>query len=48
MAETEDALRAEVPRVCRIYYTQVWDEALNRVGVEPSSMLRKVENIYYP
>ena len=48
MAKTEDALRAEVPRVCRVYCAQVWDEALNQAGVEPSSMLRKEENIYYP
>ena len=48
MAETEDTLRAEVPRVCRVYYAQVWDKALNWAGVGPSSMLRKVENIYYP
>jgi len=48
VAETEDAVRAEVPKVCRVYYAQVWDEALNRAGVKPSSMLRKAENIYYP
>ena len=29
VAETEDALRAEVPGVCRLYCAQVWDEALN-------------------
>ena len=46
--ETEEAFRAEVPGVCRIYYTQVWDEALNRVGVKASSVLRKAENVYYP
>ena len=27
--ETEDALRAEVPAVCRAYYAQTWEEALN-------------------
>lgn len=47
MAETEEALRAEVLGVCRIYCDQVWDEALNRTGVESSSMLRKAKNIYY-
>ena len=29
VAETEDALRAEVPTVCRTYCALVWDEALN-------------------
>ena len=29
VAETEDTLRAEVPVVCRTYYTQTWEEALN-------------------
>ena len=29
VAETEDALRAKVPGVCRLYCAQVWDEALN-------------------
>ena len=28
-AETEEALRAEVPVVCRIYCAKTWDEALN-------------------
>ena len=37
VAETEETLRAEVPAVCRIYYAQTWDEALNRAGVEASS-----------
>ena len=41
VAETEEALKAEVPTVCRIYCTQTWDEALNRAGVEASSELRK-------
>ena len=29
VAETEDALRAEVLAVCRAYCTQTWEEALN-------------------
>ena len=29
VAETEDALRAEVPAICRAYCTQTWEEALN-------------------
>ena len=34
--------------VCRIYYTQTWNEALNRAEVEASSELRKAENVFYP
>ena len=48
VAETEDALRAKVPTVCRAYYTQTWEEALNRVGIDASSELRKPENIFFP
>ena len=48
MAETEDALRAEVPAVCRAYCTKTWEEALNRVGIDASSELRKPENIIFP
>ena len=48
MAETEDALRAEVPAVCRAYCTQTWEEALNRAGIDASSELRKPKNIIFP
>ena len=48
VAETEDNLRAEVPTVCRAYYTQTWEEALNQAGIEASSELRKPENIVFP
>ena len=48
MAETEDALRAEVPAVCHAYCTKTWEEALNRVGIDASSELRKPENIIFP
>ena len=48
VAEAEDSLRTEVPAVCRTYYALVWDEALNQAEVEASSVLRKVESIYYP
>ena len=34
VAETEDALRAEVSAVCHAYYAQTWEEALNQAGVE--------------
>ena len=48
VVETEEALRAEVPAVCCIYYAQTWDEALNRAGVKASSELRKPKNVFYP
>ena len=47
VAETEEALRAEVSGVCRTYYLQVWNEALNQVRVEASSTLRRTKNVYY-
>ena len=47
IAETEGALRAKVPMVCRIYYAKTLDEALNRAGVEASSELRRPENVFY-
>ena len=46
--ETEDALRAEVPAVCRAYCAQTWEEALNQARIEASSELRKPENIIFP
>ena len=48
MAETEEALKVEVSRVCKTYYFQVWNETLNQAEVEASSVLRKAENVYYP
>ena len=48
VAETEDALRAEVPAVCRAYCAQTWEEALNQAGVEASSGLRRAESIIFP
>ena len=48
MAETEDALRAEVPAICRAYCAQTWEEALNRAGIDASSELRKPENTFFP
>ena len=48
VAETEDALRAEVPAVCRANCTQTWEKALNRVRIDASSKLRKPENIIFP
>ena len=48
VAETEDNLKVEVLTVCRAYYTQTWEEALNRVGIDASSEQRKPENIIFP
>ena len=48
VAETKEALKAKVSRVCRNYCLQVWNEALNQAGVKASSALKKVENVYYP
>ena len=48
VAKTEDALRAEVPTVCRAYCIQTWEETLNRAGIEASSELRKPESIVFP
>ena len=48
VVKTEEALRAEISGVCRTYYLQVWNNALNLAGVEASSALRRIENVYYP
>ena len=48
VAETQAHLKAQIPGVCRLYCSQVWDEALKRAGVEASSDLWKVESIFYP
>ena len=48
VAEIEDALRAEVPAVCRAYCTQTWGEALNRARIDASSELMKPKNIIFP
>ena len=47
VAETEETLWAELPAMCRIYYAQTWDKALNRARVKAFSKLIKPENIYY-
>ena len=47
VAETETNLKTQVPRVCRLYCSQVWAEALNQARVEASSELQRVENVYY-
>ena len=48
VAEIEDALRVEVPAVCRAYCAQTWEEALNKARVEASSELRRPERIIFP
>ena len=48
VAETQATLKAQVPGVCRLYCSQVWNEALKQARVEASSNLWKVENVYYP
>ena len=48
VAETETNLKAQVSGVCRLYYSKVWAETLNRAGVEASSKIRRAENVYYP
>ena len=48
VAETQASLKAQIPRVCRLYYSQVWEEALKRAGVNASSDLWKAESIFYP
>ena len=48
ITETQATLKAQVPGVCRLYYSQVWNEAFKQAGVEASSDLWKVENVYYP
>ena len=47
VAETKEALNAEISKVCIFYYLQVWNEAFNQVGVEASSALRRAESVYY-
>ena len=48
VAETQATLKAQVPGVCRLYCSQVWNEAFKQARVEASSDLWKVENVYYP
>ena len=48
VAETEAALKAQVPGVCRLYCSQVWNEALKQAGVDALSNLWKAECVFYP
>ncbi|XP_050246551.1 uncharacterized protein LOC126694357 [Quercus robur] len=48
VAETQASLKAQIPGVCRLYCSQVWEEALKRAGVEASSNLWKAKSVFYP
>ena len=48
VAETQATLKAQVLGVCRIYYSQVCNEALKQARVEASSDLWKAKCVYYP
>ena len=48
VADTQASLKAQIPRVCRLYCSQVWEEALKQAGLDASSDLWKTENIFYP
>ena len=48
VAETQAFLKAQILGVYRLYCSQVWNEALKRVGVEASSDLWKADKVYYP
>ena len=48
VAETQAILKAQIPGVCRLYYSQVWNETLKRAGVEALSDLWKTESVFYP
>ena len=48
VAETQAHLKAQILGVCRLYCSQVWNEALKRVRVEASPNLWKAESIFYP
>ena len=48
VAETQAILKARIPGVCRLYCSQVWNEAPKQARVEASFDLWKVEKVYYP
>ena len=41
-------MRGQVTKVCRGYCLQVWNESLNQAGVDASSPLKRVENVFNP
>ena len=48
VAETQATLKAQVPGVCRLYCSQVWNEAIMKAGVKASFDLWKAEHVYNP
>lgn len=48
MVDTQASLKAQILGACRLYCSQVWEEALKQAGVEASSDLWKAESIFYP
>ena len=47
MLETEARLTAEVTAVCREYYAETYNQALDWAGIPVDSDLRKVDQVYY-
>ena len=45
--ETEARLTAEVTAVCREYYAETYNQALDWAGIPVDSDLRKVDQVYY-
>ena len=45
VAETQASLKAQILEVCRLYCSQVWEEALKRAGVDASSDVEGGEHI---
>ena len=48
VADTQATLKAQTLGVCRLYCSQVWNEALKQARVEASFVLWKAEKVYYP
>ena len=46
--ETEARLTAEVTVVCRKYYAETYNQALDQAGIPTNSDLRRVDQVYYP
>nr|POF02846.1 hypothetical protein CFP56_10904 [Quercus suber] len=46
--ETAAHLKSQILVVCRDFCLWTWNEALNAVGVDPSSKLRNPEKVFYP
>ena len=48
VAETQAALKAQVPGVYRLYCSQVWNEAFKHARADALSNLWKAECVFYP